>query len=310
MNTDIPKSFYQKIVTVPEGERTAWRIIGWWELRRILYNAILLITGVIETVLFFVVANDPIRFLPPPFFALMGFMLYVGAANFCYTFGWVFELFLNKLLHIKTNGFAKYSFIIGCIFAVFVNILPGILYGITYIKEGEISSPFYHYTITEPVINDLTGIYRLTSTGQHYSKYDSLMRNEARLVIYNDHRFEMGPIPVSYDIDFINEDTLFQIKHLFDYYAVFDFGVKIVKLSGTWNLEKNYNHEYGIVLTVDAVNETDFSEIEFFECHSLFIHLKQEKAPYQLFYPFGDPDSWTYAQFEKIEIDSSVNKHN
>lgn len=68
-------------------------IIAWWEIRRVPYNAFLVVLGVPSFVLFltFIVAAGDDWFEPLALFAAP--FLY----NFCYTAGWVCELLLRAI---------------------------------------------------------------------------------------------------------------------------------------------------------------------------------------------------------------------
>ena len=71
------------LFTVPDGRRSAWSIIKWWELRRIPYNLIVGIVGVCSLLLFFFFisqsgelkpgedAEEPLAIIAAPF--LMNF---------------------------------------------------------------------------------------------------------------------------------------------------------------------------------------------------------------------------------------------
>jgi hypothetical protein len=79
--------------SVPEQDRSRWRIILWWELRRIPYNVIVGLAGICSVALFyFFTANEPIENgedIGEPF------MLFVAPflINAFYTLGWVVEGF-------------------------------------------------------------------------------------------------------------------------------------------------------------------------------------------------------------------------
>ena len=74
---------------------TAFQVIGWWELRRIYYNAALLLIGVVAVMCMELLMS---QVLPSgddavePIALFGGIVLYSLAANACYTLGWVLEL--------------------------------------------------------------------------------------------------------------------------------------------------------------------------------------------------------------------------
>ena len=75
--------------------KIAWDAILWWEKRRIPYNLIILVAGVIAIALIEVVGG---RLVHPgedaiePVAMLIGVVAYALAANLCYTFSWITEI--------------------------------------------------------------------------------------------------------------------------------------------------------------------------------------------------------------------------
>jgi hypothetical protein len=78
---------------------TVGQMIVWWELRRILYNAVLLVIGVSSIAAMEIIMND---FIPrgedavEPLALVFGVVVYGFMANVCYTFGWITELLMRK----------------------------------------------------------------------------------------------------------------------------------------------------------------------------------------------------------------------
>lgn len=89
--------FREWIFFAPKGERSIFAIILWWELRRIPYNLLVGLTGLCSFVLFYFFVSktnalpagedavEPIALLAAPFII-----------NFCYTAGWIIEIFSGK----------------------------------------------------------------------------------------------------------------------------------------------------------------------------------------------------------------------
>ncbi len=65
-----------------------WEAIRWWEARRIVFNFILFLVGVLSIVVLYLVAPE-ITILSAP--GAAGVILYGLAANVCYTIGWITE---------------------------------------------------------------------------------------------------------------------------------------------------------------------------------------------------------------------------
>jgi len=78
---------------------TAWQIICWWELRRLLYNAVLFAIGIasifaMEWLMGQVIplGEDAIE----PLGLAVGVVVYGIMANLCYTSGWIVELGMRR----------------------------------------------------------------------------------------------------------------------------------------------------------------------------------------------------------------------
>jgi hypothetical protein len=82
--------------SVPDGDRSLWQIILWWERRCVPYNFILLAVGICSVFFFyFFTANEPIKnggdTGEPIMLLIAPFII-----NACYTFGWIVEAFAPK----------------------------------------------------------------------------------------------------------------------------------------------------------------------------------------------------------------------
>lgn len=111
---------------------SAWRIILWWEIRRIAYNALVGLAGV-ATILLILVAEDlHSRFFGPHdmetaayFMAFAMAICYALMANVCYTLGWIGELFARRfkpglLPYFQTRALAH-----GLLFSLLLTLVPG-----------------------------------------------------------------------------------------------------------------------------------------------------------------------------------------
>jgi hypothetical protein len=98
-----------------------WKVIEWWEIRRLVYNAILLGVG-IPSFLLFVILLEP---LPPGEDAVepMALILAPFAANFAYTFGWILELIVGP----ETRKHRELVWRIGVGFTICVVLAPTVL---------------------------------------------------------------------------------------------------------------------------------------------------------------------------------------
>jgi len=115
---------------------SAREAIGWWEARRVPFNLIVGITGIITCIVVSVVGlGAEILFqsefgLPdPPLFALIGVVIYGLLANVCFTGGWILELIVRKAWPQEADRFATLSLSLGVIFSVLLTLAPAIVVG-------------------------------------------------------------------------------------------------------------------------------------------------------------------------------------
>lgn len=106
---------------------TVWQVIRWWELRRLLYNAVLLVVGAAAIV--------GLEFLMEPVIphgedAIEPMMLAVAVpaygfmANLCYTLGWIVELIGREADPGLARRRARWMFRAGLLFSCVLTSLP------------------------------------------------------------------------------------------------------------------------------------------------------------------------------------------
>jgi hypothetical protein len=116
------------LLTVDKEDRNAIQIIGWWEIRRILYNLIVLICGLISMTIMSALINlEPGEDLQEPL-AIIGFAI---LCNLGYTLGWLTEIFKEK-----TKTYGPKMFKIGLYFTLFWVFLPAVLHILFWIGRG------------------------------------------------------------------------------------------------------------------------------------------------------------------------------
>lgn len=110
-----------------------WRIIGWWEVRRVPFNLIVGAVGCVSAGLGLVTAiltqryiHESIGLPNPPVIAVFAVLVYGVFANICYTGGWIAELLVRKIWPAEARAFANISFFLGLMFSVVLTLLPGI----------------------------------------------------------------------------------------------------------------------------------------------------------------------------------------
>lgn len=125
---------FRRFVTVPEGPRTTASVILWWELRRVPYNIVVGILGVISFVAyFFFISNadvltpgedaiEPIALLAAPFLV-----------NIAYTAGWVVELVYRSHTGRKDTEIGPNLWLAGMAFSILAVFFPSAFWGIRWV---------------------------------------------------------------------------------------------------------------------------------------------------------------------------------
>jgi hypothetical protein len=121
--------------TPPTNAREA---IGWWETRRIPFNLIVGIAGILSIVVVCIVGLGSYFLfdggvgdfgIPPPLFLVVEVLLFGIMANVFFTGGWLVELIVRKLWPREADRFATLTFSLGLIFSVFLTLVPAIVVG-------------------------------------------------------------------------------------------------------------------------------------------------------------------------------------
>lgn len=127
--TSILKRFITWFFSRPPEPLSPLRIVAWWEVRRIPYNVIVGITGIMGLALYYLfitMANglepgedlvEPMALIMAPFFI-----------NICYTAGWIVELPANVIRHKGSSPIGPTLLKLGVGFSIFVTSLPAIIW--------------------------------------------------------------------------------------------------------------------------------------------------------------------------------------
>jgi hypothetical protein len=119
--------------------RRPYDAIVWWELRRIAFNAILLVTGacsfgIIEGI--GAVLVQPGEDVVEPLALIFGGVVFVIGANACYTLGWITELLWSAGDTARTEGIRPTVYRRGLILSVVVAASPGVLVPLAWLVFG------------------------------------------------------------------------------------------------------------------------------------------------------------------------------
>ena len=119
--------FLNSLLDVESKDRTMFQIILWWEFRRILYNVIVLVSGILSmSIMLIIVDVKPGEDLQEPL-AIIGFGI---LCNLGYTFGW-----LTEIARKKTKTYGPLMFKIGLCFTLFFVFAPAILLLIMWLRN-------------------------------------------------------------------------------------------------------------------------------------------------------------------------------
>jgi len=126
------KKAISQFFNVNESEKKWYKIILWWKLRRIPYNLILLMLGLISLYVLSFFPNDGYLRLTAGPGLLVGFytsiLLFGLGANLLFTLGWIVQLILKQFNHKTIRLFIKKSFIIGLIISTLITLSPILLW--------------------------------------------------------------------------------------------------------------------------------------------------------------------------------------
>jgi len=115
----------KRFLDVNDEDRNFLQIIIWWEIRRILYNIIVLFFGFLSlSIMSAIVAIEPGEDLVEPLVVIA----FAIICNISYTLGWFTELFVRK-----NQTYGPKMFKLGLLFTLFFVMLPSFIHLIFFI---------------------------------------------------------------------------------------------------------------------------------------------------------------------------------
>ena len=108
----------------------AAEVVLWWESRRLAYNGIVGITGVLTVcgLAFASMVRGDECGMPPPMVTMLGIVAYGVMANLCYTVGEVTELAGRVMAGREAaSQFARITFFAGVLLSVVLTISPAVI---------------------------------------------------------------------------------------------------------------------------------------------------------------------------------------
>jgi hypothetical protein len=120
--------YLDRLLEVNSEERNTFQIVLWWEIRRVLYNIVVLAFGIMSLVIISTIVNvKPGEDLVEPF-AIIGFGI---LCNLCYSLGWLTEIFRKK-----DERYGPKMFKVGLYFTLFFVFLPLTIHIILWVFRG------------------------------------------------------------------------------------------------------------------------------------------------------------------------------
>lgn len=108
---------------LPDYRRTPWSLLGWWESRRLTYNAAVGGVGLVSLAVVTLFSNLPPQ-APGLGFVWRGVIVYGVLANVCYSLGWLAEVAMKALWGDAAPDAGPALFRQGLSFAVGLTLLP------------------------------------------------------------------------------------------------------------------------------------------------------------------------------------------
>lgn len=263
----------KKLFIVNNEPRHWFKVILWWEFRRLLYNFLLIIYGIIGLTILSFIIKDLLSFFSPPIFFLMWTALFIILANICYTSGWIFQLVTTNSSNKFINKIKPKLFIYGLIFSFFVTLTPCFFAGAYTVISGErIKSAYADFLTDEPKLADIMGNYKLSDKTKKQLNISDSIANHTIIQFNSDSTFEFKYFPhhefaKSFgDYEFINAKGKWRTE--------FD--------QGSWVLPMEFDTVCNAKTGQQKGGHNDFNSF----------HLNGDKPPYEIYIIVGDPDSW------------------
>jgi hypothetical protein len=115
--------------------KQAWDTIRWWEVRRIVFNLVVLATGLLSLLVFGFIGSEVLGNVDigDPFLEVVAYGL---LANFFYTFGWIAEILWGWGDTARTSLRRPMVFRLGLIFSAGLTLLPAVIVTLMWILRA------------------------------------------------------------------------------------------------------------------------------------------------------------------------------
>ena len=116
--------YLNKLLQVKTEDRNLFQVIVWWDLRRILYNIIVLIAGILSLIIMITAASGRVHLEPgEDFFEPIVIPIFAVLCNMGYTLGWLTEVFIKRSATYGPKMFKR-----GLYFTLFWIFLPSTIW--------------------------------------------------------------------------------------------------------------------------------------------------------------------------------------
>ena len=272
---------FKKLFTVNTEPRPWHKVLLWWELRRVIYNVFLVLSGILSLFILSLIIQDLGSFFSPPLFLFIGIIAFVVVANICYTAGWIFQLITIKSNNKFINKIKPKLFVIGLLFSFVIVLMPCIIAGsYTIITGNRIKSAYADFTTTQPKVIDIVGEYRLTDETKKQFHVPDSIASKTFLKLNTDMTFEMVYFP-HYTYGMNGED------------------VEEINAKGKWKTELDQG-SWVLPIDYDTLTNAETGmgiKGSYYDANSF--HLNGDKPPYEIYIIIGDPDSWEGIRLKK-----------
>jgi hypothetical protein len=117
---------HQPVIDLSTTQLSRWEVVRWWEARRITYNLLVGVAGILSLILTVFVGSMAVKpgdDFEEPMGLIFFSIAFAITANVCYTSGWIVDLVRYR------GGPSRKLFRVGLIFSVVLALLPALWAG-------------------------------------------------------------------------------------------------------------------------------------------------------------------------------------
>jgi hypothetical protein len=115
-------SLIETLFPVPDYRRTPASLLRWWESRRLFYNKVVGMTGLVTLAGVIVMHPDRANFFAPGM--VVAVLAYGVCANICYSLGWLAEMLASRIWGRQAPDMGPLLFREGLVLSVGLTLFP------------------------------------------------------------------------------------------------------------------------------------------------------------------------------------------